>query len=477
MSDEALAGRDRQWVVPALLLTLFTLAALLRLSGLADDSIWWDEAATLQQVDGSLLDVFVRTARDTYPPAYNILAWFSVQALGETEIGLRFPAALIGALAVPVTYLLGRRVGGQSVGLFAAILIALSPFAIFYSQDARPYSLLCLAAALHLLVLLRVIAKPSLLSGVGLALSAALLLYSHPYGFLAWVSAGAGLLLAIALNAHARRAFWPVAAAELAGMLLFAPWAYILVQVSGRLAQDGFWLLRPGPWDALGSMKLVAGGLVMSVVLLALIIVAVLVLPRRPAPAGSDRQHAPAVSLPILLAAAFGPAILGYAISQVTTPIYLSRYLICALPAIVVVAAMGAGAIASTPRRSLSIVAALLLLGSLSLWTDGHRHEEDWRGVASALEVAMDKDDCILTNGGNGWRALRFYLNETPECRVRVTDEAALEEVVSRDRLFLVLSRYSGSRTRLIDSLPGEWTATSWNYLGVSVTVLDRRRG
>jgi uncharacterized membrane protein len=91
-------------------------------------------------------------------------------------------------LLVAATYGLGRRLFGAAPGLLAALLAALSPFGVYYSQEARMYIFVALWGALSMLAF---IACRSAWPGwaAGLAAGAALLaeqragVYSHYFGF------------------------------------------------------------------------------------------------------------------------------------------------------------------------------------------------------------------------------------------------------------------------------------------------------
>lgn len=107
-------------------------------------------------------------------------AWCDV--FGHSEFSLRFMPALFGMLAVPALYYLGRTLFSSRAGTIAAVLLAINPCAIYFSQDARPYSLF-----LRLSIVSTDLAIRSLRGRFGtwrlpLALSAMAALYAHPYG-------------------------------------------------------------------------------------------------------------------------------------------------------------------------------------------------------------------------------------------------------------------------------------------------------
>jgi hypothetical protein len=75
------------------------------------------------------------------PPLYFVAAWVTTQ-FGHSVLWLRAPSLLAGAVTIPLVYLLGRRLVGRSAGLVATALVALSPFMIYYSGEARSYGLM-----------------------------------------------------------------------------------------------------------------------------------------------------------------------------------------------------------------------------------------------------------------------------------------------------------------------------------------------
>lgn len=143
-------GRDAALLAVA----LATAAAIaLRWSGL-DQSLFGDEMLTRYAVADGVGGVLGRLGRfEQNPPLYFWLA-AAGRSLGGVD-WMRMPSLLAGAAAVPLTYALGRLTTGCRSGVFAAGMVALSPFLAFYGTEARPYALmttLLLASAACLLV-------------------------------------------------------------------------------------------------------------------------------------------------------------------------------------------------------------------------------------------------------------------------------------------------------------------------------------
>ena len=125
------------------LLTLVLLAFALPLSGLTAQSLWRDEIDALrfsQDSLGTLLNNF-RRAGWNGPLYYLVLrAW--VRLAGQSAFALRYLSLLFNALGVALLYRLGRDWFSPRLGAVAALLMALSPYGVWYAQEAKMYAML-----------------------------------------------------------------------------------------------------------------------------------------------------------------------------------------------------------------------------------------------------------------------------------------------------------------------------------------------
>jgi mannosyltransferase len=127
----------RDWRI-LVLLALTVGAALLRFSSLGTQSYWYDEAITVELVRKpfhAMLGALPHS--ESTPPAYYVLAWIWSRMFGTGEAGLRSLSAAIGTATVPATYPAARAFVGRRPALIAAALVAVSPFLVWYSQEAR----------------------------------------------------------------------------------------------------------------------------------------------------------------------------------------------------------------------------------------------------------------------------------------------------------------------------------------------------
>jgi Dolichyl-phosphate-mannose-protein mannosyltransferase len=141
----AIAGRDwRRW---SALGALCLVAAVLRMA--TSRGLWVDEAISVRQAQlplGTML-ADVRDS-DVHPPLHHSMLWATVRLFGTSEFAARLPSLIAGVALVPVMTWTGRLLYDRRTGWVAAVLAAIAPFAVWYSQEARMYSLFMLLAAL-----------------------------------------------------------------------------------------------------------------------------------------------------------------------------------------------------------------------------------------------------------------------------------------------------------------------------------------
>lgn len=158
------------------LVGLTLIATVLRLYHLGINSLWIDEAWSLF---ASSQPWHLIPFSDIHPPLYYWLLKIGVMVFGQDEWGIRMVSALLGIIAVPLTYLLGKEIAGRNIGLFAAAMMTFSPMAIYYSQEARMYTLVMVLFILFMIMLLRGLREQSLWQWLALAVVSALVQWTH----------------------------------------------------------------------------------------------------------------------------------------------------------------------------------------------------------------------------------------------------------------------------------------------------------
>jgi mannosyltransferase len=160
--------------------------AALRAATIGAQSFDYDESFTVAIVHGSLGHVLHRIpVTESSPPLYYVLAWLWTRVFGIGPAGIRSLSVVFGTALIPVAFFVARRLGSPRAGLIAALLVAVNPFLVWYSEEARTYALLALLSALSFWAFIRAIDTPdprrlALWAGV----SAAAILSHYFAGFL-----------------------------------------------------------------------------------------------------------------------------------------------------------------------------------------------------------------------------------------------------------------------------------------------------
>ena len=128
----------RRWGVFA----IFLVALAVRSYGLTYHSLWFDEVMSTfwaAKPAGEIWRVGLSLAQDKHPPLYYLALHGWTALFGSGDVAVRSFGAIIGALAVLPVYGIGKTLGGVRAGAFAALLVALNPFLVWYSQEARMF--------------------------------------------------------------------------------------------------------------------------------------------------------------------------------------------------------------------------------------------------------------------------------------------------------------------------------------------------
>ncbi len=174
-----------------LLLGALILAAFFRLKGLAFQSMWLDEISTLWYCspERSFSIIFDYCLNgEVNPPFFYFLIWIWQKAFGTAEYTVRLLPAIAGILGVAAIYLLGRELFSPRSGIYAALLAALLPIHIYYSQEVRGYSLIFLLCTLSFLFMIRILKKHNVPDVAMYTVFTALMLYTHYYGLFVYAA-------------------------------------------------------------------------------------------------------------------------------------------------------------------------------------------------------------------------------------------------------------------------------------------------
>ncbi len=488
MERPSLANR---WWFGASLLFIGLIALVLRLSGTGDRTLFWDEAYHVRLIlapsVGEMLGAVL--ANPPSDPLFALLlrAWSMVA--GTTDMALRLPSALFGALTTTAAaWLAIELVRDRRVAILAAAVFAVAPYAIEYGQEASLYSFAALATTLALAACWRwrrSAATPDAVVAIGLSIVG---VYSH--------YAVAPILLVVALLSVSRlggaRAVSGRQVAVAAAIVLFA-WVPWLVPMLGAWAGAGQTrtdlLSYASPSELLGALSQYSSGtgaLLLGIrPLQALGLVAAAFLLGRGWLVGraADRR-----GVQVVLIAAAVTFLVPWAVSAVTGMwLFVAHMMLFLLPALAVAASAGA-IVREAPLRAgapaaAGVVAAVVLI-SAQVWGVAVNHfapphgDDGSRDLAVALASRAQPEEPVLIapheqqiiferywHGRLAGLPADFDLHGLYRAR---NEDADLESSIERfdalagagSRAWLVYTPARGSDAEFVEWLGRDWEVT-----------------
>jgi 4-amino-4-deoxy-L-arabinose transferase-like glycosyltransferase len=170
-----------------ILLALMIVGFIIRLYHLDWQCLTVDERVTFVVANRTAESIFFWSLGSDYnPPFYYILAHLSSVFFGGVSVyTIRIPALFFGVLTIPSIYFLGRELDNRFLGLLAAgITTFFFPF-VYYSQNARPYTLIMFVFCIYMVFFIRIYrggVTPKNL--IFLSIFGALCLWSHFYSII-----------------------------------------------------------------------------------------------------------------------------------------------------------------------------------------------------------------------------------------------------------------------------------------------------
>jgi mannosyltransferase len=385
------------------ILTLITLlAAGLRFHRLSARTFWFDEGVSvaIARLDGYNFGRILWRREANMSLYYLLLrGWLH---FGQSEFLVRTLSVLLAVATVPALYCLGRKLFDGRTGIIAATLLAVNAYHVRYSQEARSYSLtvfLCVASSLYFLKLLEL---PSRRNRAAYILLATAAVYAHFYSALLLVAQWLSLLFFERESVPKQvRKDWRWIA------LLVAP---VLVFVATTGAGPLRWIERPGAkqlWQL--GLRLAGND---GIILLALYGVAVGAAVVQAKPGKCETSCSPAWRYRFLLLWLLFPVLSVFALSAIR-PLFLPRYFLLCLPALLLIAAAGLGRIRSPwiMTGATLVLVVLSLQGTASYYRQDFEdvERENWRAASEYILANSQPGDAVMFHVPMGRMPYEYY--------------------------------------------------------------------
>ena len=116
---------------------------------------------------------------DTHHPFYAVVTNLLIDVFGDANWVIRLPAMLAGVATIPLVYRLGVRFVAPIEALAASLLLACSYHHVWFSQNARGYTIIAMLTVLTTDLLLEIIEKGRARTIVAYAVAMGLGAYTH----------------------------------------------------------------------------------------------------------------------------------------------------------------------------------------------------------------------------------------------------------------------------------------------------------
>lgn len=235
-----LGAFPNRFVDRSALVAVAVLALVVRFQGITVPAIWYDEAFSVLLARYEPLQIWSLTARDFHPPLYYLVLHYWMGWFGHGALAVRSLSVIADVGTILLSMKLMSLVATRRATWMAALLLALLPISIRYSQEARMYTLLGLWLMGATVALVRWVKEPEKkrFPAIYVLLMTAAF-YTHYFAALCvlvhWFYWGWGRLGDFPGMIPAR--LWILA--NVAIVVLFLPWLPHFIQ---HLSEGGVWI-------------------------------------------------------------------------------------------------------------------------------------------------------------------------------------------------------------------------------------------
>ncbi len=349
-------GIDRRQIAISTLVLLLAAAILILHAG--DTSLWEDEFYTVHHISGRL-DQLLLDRELNWPPLYYLPLYVWMRLAGPHDVILRMTGVFYGLLGTTCFFQIGRRLGGRRTGWLAALLFATSSYTLYFLLELRGYALLLPLIGLVLWLHLRWLSHPTWRRALFYVVGLVALWYTQYAALIITVILGGHVLLTaprrllrwLPMPLVAAAAFLPLWGQFIEAMQVRA---YVFA-VNGTL--PAYFLQGPEM-----MFRAYSGGQPVLFVMLILLVLGGLVLLMWRGPRS--------VRLTVLWLAGWGLAVPALAyLLRARVGLYTERYLTFTVPGLIVLLALGLGAL-PVPLRRIGVL--LVLASAVFAWQPFH---------------------------------------------------------------------------------------------------------
>lgn len=366
----------------SLLILIIILGAVLRFHDLSNKNLWTDESLSAYYSEKPISTVLASSGPT--PPLYYSLLHYWIELFGISEFSLRFLSVFLGIAAIPLLYLITSKLFNKKTAIIASFLFALSPIHLYYSQEARTYSLLFFTTMLSVYFYIKLFDKFEKKNIFGYIISTALMLYSHIYSLFVLLVQN----LYIIKKYKSIKNFGKWGLIQLIPFLLFIPWLLKLPAIVGK----GNWITKPDLIEVIGAIYKSLAGEVVSFTGIGLFLIMVSFI-LTPLLYKKENQN-----IFLLLSLFLFPLVVSIIISFIFVEIFIAKYVFFLSPFLYIIVARSMSSL-KLKKLIIFLVIIFMLLSVQIFYTYNTQTKEPWQDVSDFVMSQWKGEKIIIING------------------------------------------------------------------------------
>ncbi len=388
-----------KYKIPIILTALCLFVIALSVFIFSKQSLRLDEAQSLWQTSRSIPKMFNIIGQDVHVPLYHTMLHFWQVNFGNGVATARALSMVFFVLCIPAMYMIGKLVYNKNAGLYAALILAISPFMNWYGNEIRMYSLFTFVILLHEYFFIRLYQTTDVERRrrywVWYIVVSLFGIFTHYFFMFSIVAQGIFYLFN-------RGLFQPGDFKKFIGiigglLLAFSPWIYYVLHL-GAISNSSPLLQTPNSVNIFNTFSQFLFGFqadYVNTILVSLWPLLVLF-----AFFGLQKQKKTAPDTIYLITALIVPMALTFLVSIAFRPLYLSRYLILSLPPLYLVIIGFFQTLPPRLKKVFEIVFVVIML--VTLFVEAFSAltpvKENYKGATDYLTTHASADDVIVVS-------------------------------------------------------------------------------
>ncbi len=213
---------------------------------------WYDEMISIKDTQLDFGHIKHEAEWDNNPPFYYYCLWIWHSIIPISEFTSRFLSVLFVAFAIGLFYLFARKHFDNKTAVASTVLLTLSNFILFYSQETRAYSLVLLLAVISTGQFFKYLKDPKLFNLILLSFVNFLIIYTH---YLAGLIVFVQYLIILFFHRKKYVSFFTIQSLIIVGLIALRFTKKQFLNILNFNKKDDFWLETSGFKDLISGLS------------------------------------------------------------------------------------------------------------------------------------------------------------------------------------------------------------------------------